>query len=539
MRLKILLKNVNHYMKKLEKNKLQLFLEIYPEIINKDWFQFNKKWKNLYKEVIDKKTLVDLLNQTPELLNIYPKIRDILTMKPVRTQSGVSIITVFTKPYFCSGNCIFCPNIKNMPKSYLPDEPAAQRALQQKFNPYKQVLRRLEALKFNLHNTDKCEIIISGGTWDDYEKSYLLYFVTNIFSALNHNKYIPLNKTNWDKLIEQQKINEISGNRCVGLSIETRPDKINKENLEFCRKLGVTKIQIGIQTLNDKILIANNRGHNSNVSYKAVNLIRSYGYKIQIHWMPNLYKSTLEQDFSDFKKLYAKNSIFPDEIKIYPCSILKDTILYELYKKGKYKPYSKNELIDLLVKCKVFIPEYTRITRLFRDIPSNNILDGVKDSNLREEVQKLMKMRKLSCNCIRCREIKNERFNDYQLSVINYHTNISTEYFIQAVSDNNKLLGYLRLSLYKKRKRLGNNYCKAMIREIHVYGKSLNINEKSTKHSQHKGIGKKLLIQSFKIAKEQKINALFVISAIGTRKYYKKFGFSFENSLSYGVKYFS
>lgn len=509
------------------------------EKINKDFSKITTN-KNLLTKQVVRSVIQD------EKLLVSKALTELLIMKPTRTLSGISSITIFTKPYTCSGGCIFCPTQENTPKSYLKDEPGIQRAISLDYDPINQIVKRIEALEFNGHPTEKIELIISGGTWDDYPLSYRYNFVYNVFKALNGDTDFTSDFTEtssnnnddlkWNKLREIQEKNSISKHRCVGFSIETRPDKINHNMLSQLRRFGVTKIQIGIQSLHDDILKANARGHNQKIAQDAVDLARKAGFKIQVHWMCNLYKATPEIDLEDFQKLYDQKSIQPDEIKIYPCSLIEGTTLFKLYKIGKYTPYNEETLIKLLVECKKLIPKYTRISRLFRDIPSGNIIEGNKKTNLREIVLSKLNSEGNQCNCIRCREIKNgiQLKQQLILDIYKYVTNVSKEYFISYNTfEDNKIAGFLRLAIYNQTSDLIN--VKAMIREIHVYGKSLGIGEKNNK-TQHQGIGLELIKQAEKIAKINNINRLGVISAVGTWEYYKKRGFEIDSEFGYGIK---
>ena len=431
------------------------------------------------------------------------------------------------------------------PKSYLSSEPGAMRALANKFDPYLQVYNRILALKNIGHNTSKIELIILGGTWSYYPKPYQMWFIKRCFDALNANikgqiirKGKEYNKPRvvWKDIIKVHKKNENSNYRSVGLSIETRPDFIDINELIRLRKLGVTKIQLGIQTTNIYILKANQREHTVNDIKNGINLIRLAGFKIHIHWMANLYKSNPKKDYESFKKIFDDVSIKPDEIKIYPCSIIKGTKLFSLYKQSEYKPYSEQELLELLIKCKEIVPEYCRISRLVRDIPSYEIVDGLKKTNFRQIIQQEMSKRNLKCNCIRCREIGSckLKIRNIKFKMFQYKTKVANEYFLNYIdSKSNKILGFLRLSLPLKTfsenhfiKELKNS---AVIREVHVYGPSLQISGSSKTAIQHLGLGKKLITKAEEIAKYNGFNYIAVISAIGTRGYYRKFGYKDGN----------
>ena len=508
----------------------------------------------------------DILSKYRELLKQGKitksrKIEAFLKTKPSRTISGVTPVTVLTKPYPCPGNCIFCPNFSDQPKSYLSSEPGAMRAKMLGFDPYLQTKIRIQAYRNNGHNTDKIELIILGGTWSFYPRKYQLWFILRCFQAMNSRKHLDdvstikeFNKTKEGKkflktsrnlldrdikvlnkkLLNEQKQNETSKHRNVGLVIETRPDHINKEELKFLRKLGVTKVQLGIQSLDDSVLKANKRGHTLKITENAINLIRLAGYKIHAHWMANLYKSTPENDLDDFRNMFKNPNIKPDELKIYPCSLIENTELFELYQQGKYTPYSEKELKTLLVKAKKDIPRYCRISRLFRDIPSFEIKAGVRKTNFRQIVQNEMKKRGLTCNCIRCREIRAKEVDLTELifKTTKYQTKVSTEYFLSYNTKENKLAGFLRLSLpkpnYSKNHFIKELKNSAVIREVHVYGESLRINQ-DKQTPQHSGIGKRLIKKAKEISKTNNFTNLAVISAVGTREYYRKQNFKIEN----------
>jgi len=460
-----------------------------------------------------------------------------IKMKPVRTQSGVAPVTVLTKPWGCPGNCIYCPSEPNMPKSYIESEPGAQRAAALHFDPYLQVQRRIQALENIGHNTEKIELIVLGGTWSYYTKSYQKWFIKRCFEAINSpDENEPEQKereTSWEELEKQQKINETAKHRCVGLSLETRPDLITKNEIIRMRKLGTTKVQVGVQTLRNKLLKLNRRGHTIKDTKDAFKLLRLAGFKIQAHWMVNLLGATPQKDREDFNKLWEKE-LQPDELKIYPTAIIENTELYELYKKGKYKPYSEDELIELISDLKLQVPEFCRITRIIRDIPAQNIVAGNKKSNLRQVVQRYLKEEGKSCECIRCREIKGQEViaTDLVLKTIEYKTLNSTEYFLSFVTKENKIAGFLRLSIPKKEFRkthfieeLKNS---SVIREIHVYGQVVALGKEAEGKAQHLGLGKKLIEKAEEITKKNKLHKISVISAIGTREYYKKRGFDLK-----------
>lgn len=453
-----------------------------------------------------------------------------LQTKPIRTLSGVVPVTLLTKPFPCPGKCIFCPNDKKMPKSYLSAEPGAQRALANKFDPFHQVFTRLQTYYANGHSTDKIELIVLGGTWSSYPDKYKIWFIKRCFDALNEfnkktaktvQEYQTDGKSTWSQLKKAQFNNQTADSRCVGLSLETRPDWITQKQLINFRKLGCTKVQIGLQSLNNKILKLNQRGHTAKESKKAIKLLRLAGFKIQAHWMANLYGSSLKKDIKDFKKLFSQKDYRPDELKIYPTALLKTAKLMDYYQKGLWQPYTNQQLKKLLVAILSHVPQYCRVSRIIRDFSAQDIMAGSKVSNFRQIIEKKTK----NIQEIRFREIRKKSINlkDLKLKTITYKTSISQEKFLQFVTSNNQIAGFLRLSLPDTRPYISELVNSAIIRELHVYGPALNIG--SSAKTQHLGLGTKLLNRAKKIAHQKKYSKLSVISAVGTKEYYRKKGF--------------
>ncbi len=451
--------------------------------------------------------------------------------------SGVAIITVLTKPYPCKGDCLFCPLEVKMPKSYLEKEPAAQRALNLKFNPYLQTRKRIKSLKNCGHLTEKIDLIILGGTFSFYPKRYQSYFIKRIFDACNQKT----SKT----LLKSQKLNEKAKHRIIGLTIETRPDCINKKEIVWLRKLGVTRVELGVQTIFDEILKMNNRLHKVEDTIKATQLLKDAGFKVNYHIMLNLYGSNLEKDLENFEILFKNQNFKPDYLKIYPCVVLKTAPLYKLYLQKKYYPYSSKELIELLIKIKQKIPYWVRIQRVIRDIPTPYIIAGNKITNLREIVKKEMEKRNLECKCIRCRQSETiEKFDKIFLFREDYWASSGKEIFLSfETKDRKKLFAFLRLripSFYFVSKKhflkvLGGA---AIVRELHTYGKTASIFEKSLNKTsyQHRGLGKKLLGEAEKIAKKEfGLEKMAIISGIGVRDYYQRLGYRLKDT--YMIKY--
>ena len=446
-------------------------------------------------------------NVTPELEERF--IRSV-RMKPRRTASGVATITVITRPHTCSSNCIYCPCDLRMPKSYLANEPACQRAELTFFDPYVQVAARLQALHQMGHSTDKVELIVLGGTWSDYPESYQYWFIKELFRALNEWPNSPSHiqeRLNWytsfglqnteetlssfvaeqqkaifddnttynqafhklydtsqphqsawsqmqstyDELVEQQHVNETAAARVVGLVIETRPDTITSDNLRMFRQLGCTKIQIGIQSTRQEILDANQRQMSVAQIKRAFSLIRLYGFKIHSHLMVNLLGTIPEADKQDFKTFVTDPGFLPDEIKLYPCALVSGTQLVQKYRKGAWQPYAKDELVDVLVQDVLATPPYVRISRMIRDISATDILVGNKHTNLRQMVEQELAAKDVASRVqeIRFREINQQQVSAAELTLqdFTYTTAVSDEHFLQWVTADNKIAGFCRLSL--------------------------------------------------------------------------------------------
>jgi len=520
---------------------MKKFLEIFLKIENvKTWRsnslqtilkKYPKEGKGLYRHDELVEAYKELIKNNE--IKVSKTVEERIRMKPTRTQSGVATVTVLMKPFACPGQCIFCPNEQGMPKSYISSEPGAQRALKNEFNPFNQTYNRIKALQNIGHNTDKIELIILGGTCSFYPEQYIVWFVKRCFDGMNSfgdNKYdkdIGLENISWNDLYEAQRVNESTICRNVGLVLETRPDYITEEEVIRLRKLGATKIQIGIQSLDDNILKLNRRGHSTKETEKAFELLRLAGFKIHAHWMPNLYGSDVKKDIKDYKKLWNRE-YHPDELKIYPTSIIKDTLLEKYYREGNYKPYTKKQLLDVFVNILPTTPRYTRLTRIVRDIPSDEIIDGNKSTNFRQiaEEEILKKGKKLQD--IRSREIKDKdiTWEDLKLETIKYQTTVSTEYFISyKTKETDKICSFLRLTLPKKDSYIEEIKGSAIIREVHVYGSLVNIGKDSSGEPQHLGLGKKMIKIAENISRKNKFKKLSVISAIGTKEYYRKRGF--------------
>jgi len=452
-------------------------------------------------------------------------IEQLLITRPVRSLSGIVNISVLTKPYPCPGKCLYCPLEKGFPKSYLSGEPAAERAKNLKYDPYIQVEQRIKMLEAGGHPTDKIDLRIIGGTWSYYPKNYQERFIKRCFDACNNKTSENLNQT--------QKLNEKAKHRIIGLSVETRPDFIDKKEIKRLRNLGVTKVELGVQSIYDDVLKINLRGHNIKETIKATKLLKDAGFKLSYQVMPNLPGSTPRKDIAMFEKLFSSSDFKPDLIKIYPCALLKEAPLYEWYKKGKYKPYSVKQLINIIIEAKKKTPYYTRIERIIRDIPSPRVVKGaVKVSNLREVIKAKMERENSQCKCIRCREIKAEYDKKEKIHLFreDYDASDGKEIFLTFENKNRtKLYSLLRLRIPADPilPVLKNS---ALIREIHTYGRMIPISKKGLA-PQHKGLGKKLIKQAEKIVENEfEIKKIAVISAIGAREYWRKFNYELKNT---------
>jgi elongator complex protein 3 len=460
-----------------------------------------------------------------------PHLEKLLQAKPVRTLSGVTPLTVLLKPYPCPGECVYCPDQKGIPKSYLADEPAVLRALQLKFDARRQVNYRLKVFKLMGHQVAKVELIILGGTFSAYPRAYRQKFIKDCFEACNQKRS--------KSLFEAQKTNETASRRIIGLTIETRPDLIDDAEIKFLRSLGITRVELGVQSLDSAVLKKIKRGHSLKEVITATKLLKNAGFKVCYHLMPGLPGSNFQKDVLMFKKAFRDSRFRPDFLKIYPCVVLPETPLYDLWQKGNFKPLADQELVKLLLKIKKIIPPYVRINRLGRDIPLGNVVAGYRYSHIRQLVQKKLLEKGLSCQCIRCREAKakSSKIENCKLKITKYPASGGQELFLEFIDSKNRLHALLRLRLPLPKslekgslplfKSLKNA---ALVRELHVYGQSLDFSQKKNAASQHQGLGKKLLAQAEKIASDAGFAKLAVISGVGARQYYRRLGFRLKQT---------
>jgi len=470
-------------------------------------------------------------------------VERILRTRPVRSLSGVVNVSILTKPFSCPGHCLYCPEEKDIPKGYLSGEPAVERAKSLKYSPFLQTRIRIDSLEKQGHPTDKIDLRIIGGTWSYYPKNYQTKFIASSFAACNTASQKTI-KRKIKSLEKEQKLNEKAKHRIIGISIETRPDFINEKEIKRMRTLGITKVEIGVQTTDDAVLKLNKRGHKVKETILATKMLKDAGFKVSYQVMPNLPGSSPKKDEKLFEDIFQNQNFKPDLLKIYPCALLKEAPLYKWYLKGKYKPYSEKVLISVVKKAKKITPRYVRIERIIRDIPAQRVIIGpAKISNLREVIINQIKTEGWRCKCIRCREIRNQ-YNPKEKLVLfreDYKASDGIEIFLSFEDKERKsLYSLLRLripsSIVEQSSTLKNRYLplelknSSIIREVHTYGQLVSIKKRGGA-TQHRGLGKKLIQKAENISKKEfKLNKIAIISAIGTREYYKKIGYKLKGT---------
>lgn len=464
-----------------------------------------------------------ILPKNSELLHLYQKLlaakkiprqttlEQLLKKSSIRTLSGIAPVAVLTKPAGCPGKCIFCPSEPGIPKSYLAKEPAVLRALRAKFDPYHQTRNRLQTLRACGHSTAKVELIILGGTFSAQPKNYQNYFLKRCLAALNLPR-----KTRKNDLHSYQKINETASNRLVGLTIETRPDFINPAEVQHLLKLGVTRVELGMQSNSDAILRRVKRGHDNATTIRAIKLLKDAGLKVGLHIMLNLPGATPASDYQTLQAIFTNPVYKPDQLKIYPTVLTRGSALIKLFRQKTWQPYSDQTLTKLLSRIKANTPEWLRLSRIIRDIPATEILAGSKITNLRQVLQK----QGVHCRCIRCREIRSTEFKKTHLIRRDYEASAGQEIFLSYETPTNRLLSLLRL-------RLPPHSPTALIRELHSYGPALPISTRG-KSAQHHGYGRRLISAAEKIATAAHYTKIKVTAGIGVRPYYRKFGYRVE-----------
>jgi elongator complex protein 3 len=530
-----------------------------------------------------------------ELLSVYRQmiesgevqrsdaIERLLQKRGIRTLSGISPVSVLMPPAPCKSACVYCPTERAnaqgktlfqldtekkygiqkirkkyqrpgalvMPKSYISSEPGAMRALLAGFDPLIQISRRLTALKKTGHSPEKSELIVQGGTFSDLPKAMRTRFITRCYQAFNRgsgntekgtrskeqrteSKNQKSNENNLGSTLrEAQKINETAEHRVVGLTLETRPGSITPDEIREFRRLGCTRVEIGVQTLDDEITKKTKRIQTREQVVRGTRLLRQAGFKICYHIMPGLPFSTPEKDIQTYREICENPDFCPDLVKIYPCSVVPFSELEHWYRKGEYIPYSDDVLFELLKEMKQITPPWMRISRLVRDIPGTAILGGSKTTNLRQLIQEQMHREGKRCRCIRCREVRDEtREEEPILRMRTYQTGGGTEYFLSYEWEDETLHAMLRLFLPNDSgtaifRALKNA---AIIRELHTYGRSVPLGKREKKSSQHIGLGARLVREAERITQEKGFSRLAVISGIGVKQYYRDIGFFDEGT---------
>jgi len=498
------------------------------------------------------------LDYPPEIKSNFELL---LRTKSSRSLSGVVVITVFTSAYpngqefSCEYDCAYCPKEPNQPRSYLLQEPGVLRANRNKFDACDQMWDRgLSYIRMG-HPLDKIELIISGGTFSSYPRSYIITYFRDLFYAANvmFDKITNSNLRERLSLEEEQNINQnLSLVKIIGITIETRPDRVTKKELQFLRYLEVTRVQIGVQHIDDRILNHINRKCNNIHTIRAIKLLKDHGFKVDMHIMPDLphpdtitNEEMIELDAEMFNTIINDSDYQVDQIKVYPCATVPWTEIEKWYNEGTYKPYAEtinketgySPLVENIIKYKTNVQPWIRINRIIRDIPNTYILGGNDNTGLRNDILEVMKKRDLKCKCIRCREVKGNKnidLNDFSIIVRTYESSDGLEYFISYENKETTLLGFIRLRLNN------NNFINAfpelencaLIRELHIYGQVLNHNVKNDMNSfQHIGLGKNLINKAIEISQEHSLNKIAVIAGTGVKNYYIKQGFEQNNGL--------
>lgn len=531
----------------------------------KDKNEFQKIQNEIYKKYKLSKPLasIEILNRYNERIKSWElqeniSFKKILRKRGVRSLSGVTVISLLTKFFGCPWKCIYCPTFEGLPKSYIPNEPAVMRAELNKFDPILQIHSRLRGLEITGHKVDKNDVRIIGGTWSFYPKEYQKDFIKGIYDAFNtydemkekieetdfsRDKFAGFKLREWYKQVvsssleEAKKLNETSRCRVIGIAIETRPDWVTAEEIKRLRSYGVTRVEVGYQTTIDKINEKNKRWHGNKESIEATKLLKDAGFKVVAHMMPNLLWSTPELDKKAMKEVFENAHFRPDELKIYPMVVTDKAELTQIWKEWWFQAYDDETLIDLMCELEKIVPEYVRINRTYRDIPSSEILHGSTLSNLRQIVEEKLQSQGIKTLDIRSREIKGKDNNphDAQLKIFEYEASEWKEYFLTFEDSKDRtIFSLLRLRIpsqyFTKEKHFIEELegC-ALIREIHTFWDQLSIGEKGSTFWQHIGFWKRLIAEAEKIAKEKYgIQKMAVIAGVWVRQYYEKRGYFLE-----------
>jgi elongator complex protein 3 len=498
------------------------------------------------KEAAKRYHLDKFLSNSQVYLALSPEQRagrkEIFRVHPRRSASGIVIVTVFTAPASCPhGTCVYCPGGPSMgtPQSYVPDGPSMRGARGVGFDPYLQAQKMLKKYLDRGHEASKVELMVEGGTFLAMPRDYQEWFIKGAFDGLN------CTPTPSPSLEQAHSANESAEYRSVGLTIETKPDWCRAEHVDMLLSYGVTKVEIGVQALRDAILARSNRGHSVQDTLDAFQVARDAGLKVAAHMMPGLPGSNPEDDLSDLIRLFEDEALRPDMMKLYPTTVVKGTALAKMCEAGLYKPYDLETVVRLIAEMKVRVPPWHRIMRIQREIPEADIAAGNKAGNLRELVLARVKADGHSCGCIRCREVAMDSPSDIRegeegdlvLRRESYAASGGTEVFATYEYERTgKLAGFVRMrspSEKAHRRELGGKAC--IVRELKVYGRVVSVGSRDDQAFQHRGLGRSLLEAMEKEARERfDSHTLLVMSAVGTRNYYRKFGY--ERSGPYMAK---
>ncbi len=429
-------------------------------------------------------------------------------------------LAVMTAPSRCPGKCVYCPTYPDAPQSYTPESPAVLRARRFAYDARQQVTARLGMFTEMGHPTDKIELIIMGGTFLAQPVEYQYSFVKDCYDALNGVVAASLD--------EAKMLNETARHRCTGLCIETRPDWCGPAEIERMLEFGATRVELGVQTLDDDTYQLVQRGHGVAEVVRATALLRDHGFKVYYHWMPGLPGSTPEKDLEMSRLLFADDRFKPDGLKIYPTMVVQGTELERWWREGRYQPYADETMVDLIVGIKELVPKYVRISRVLRDIPSRFIVAGLKDS-LRDIVREKMKNDGIECHCIRCREYGHRSrtgrsIGEPRLVRLDYTAAGGTEIFLSFEDDNETLFGLLRMRIPSQAVPVldATGRC-AVIRELHIFGPEVPLSELRDKAAQHRGLGKALLREAERIARDEfDVSRLVILSGTGAKEYYRQ-----------------
>ena len=503
--------------------------EIVQNLLNIDNLE-NNKIKNEIKAVCTKYSL-ERIPRNNEILSMvnpanFKKLQNILLTKPVKSASGVAVVAIMPKPFACPhGRCSYCPGgIEfNTPNSYTGKEPITISAIENQYDPKIQISKKIQQLVSFGHDSTKLELVLVGGTFLFMPKDYQENFIKSSYDALNGFES--------PNLETAKKSNETAKNRNVGFTIETKPDYCKEEHVDMMLDYGATRIEIGVQCLQDRVYKIVNRGHDLNDVVDSFQIAKDAGYKIVAHMMPGLPTMSPTDDIKDFQTLFEDIRFKPDMLKIYPSLILKNTPLYDEYQDGKYTPYSDDDMLNVLTEVKKMVPKWMRIMRVQREITPMEIVAGPKMGNLRQIVHENLEKQGFSCKCIRCREAglakKKDLDEELVLERINYDASEGNEVFLSYNDSDDLTYGFLRLrkpSEKAHRKEISPDV--AIVRELHVFGKAIEIGSHENDSFQHLGLGRKLMKAAEEIAKDEfAAKKLLVISAVGTREYYQKLGY--------------